>query len=138
MLYAVPGIMYIIPSAACASSHIMCFSYACSQEESGPKEQGHGHSLGVGHFEGLRNHPYMTEGWQPGHQLTHPVPHHPQPLHHPQAHNLLQERNWPSAFAPTQRQDLPFTCPFSKARALKVLRLTRSLLLDCLNEDHVR
>ena len=72
------------------------------QDEGGPKEHGHGHGIGVGHFESLRNLPYMAEGWQPSHQLSHPVPHHPQPLH-PQAHNLLQERNWPSAFAPTQR-----------------------------------
>ena len=75
------------------------------QAEGGPKEHSHGHGIGMGQFEGLRNLPYMAEGWQPSHphQLSHPVPHHPQPLHHPQAHNLLQERGWPSAFAPTQR-----------------------------------
>ena len=72
------------------------FQFLCKGDEE-EKDRNQGTSIGVGHFEGLRGMGYMPEGWQPSHPLSHPVPHHAQPQ------SFLQDRSWPSAFAPTQR-----------------------------------
>lgn len=83
-----------------------------AEEQAEQKEEGQTQGVGLGQglgmsFEQLRNLPYTAglgaEGWQPSGTLSQSLGQ----LHHPQPHatygHLLQDRGFPSAFAPAHR-----------------------------------